>query len=695
MALDPYGPCPCGSGKKFKWCCQPIHAQINKAFRQDEDGQHEAALRTLDEVIAQHPDNPEVHGRKAQLLYQMDRPDEAEAALQKALDLNPQYPFGNYLRGRFRHFEGEYPGALLLFRKAADLYDPDAREALGTVYASIFDCEMRLNRPVAARAALQIALRLDPSPEEYRKALEAVFGPESALPLAARREYKFKAAAATAPSEQRSAWTRALQTAATGKLTDARGGFERLTADRPDDAPAWYNLGLTRTWLGDNAAALDALDRYVALEPDEAEAASAWALGEVLRCGAGMEDVADYVEHSALFQVRSPDQLVRALQGLSAEQRFVRTPSPQEEPVLLGMILELVQALTAELQARQSPRLGAFVMIVGDLLRLWGLDQGAVMRAQQELRQRCGTALSEPEERREPARFNEILSEAGVFPVGVTDEAEVRRRVEEGMQRYFEDTWIHRPLRSLSGVPPVDAAGHGTLRKKLRGVVQFLQECAEASAQPYDFDRLHRKLGLVAPAAAAPAAGPDVSAMGAAELAALAPDSLPDEQLEQAYQASLRLDARDLAARFGKALVARPPRPERPDHFPVYAQLIQQGLAEGNTGAALEYVAAGEKADAEQNAGRRQNDYDLRRGQIQARRGEVDAARETFERLIGRVPAELRYRGSAAEAMLSARQAGLALRFAQEGLTQARQQNNRDSEEYFKELVSAAQKQGG
>jgi hypothetical protein len=73
----------------------------------------------------------------------------------------------------------------------------------------------------------------------------------------------------------------------------------------------------------------------------------------------------------------------------------------------------------------------------------------------------------------------------------------------------------------------------------------------------------------------------------------------------------------------------------------------------------------------------------------------VEAAQKVFEDLIARVPAELRYRGSAAEALLSARQAGLALRFAQEGLTQARQQNNRDSEEYFKELVAAAQKQGG
>ena len=33
MALDPYASCPCGSGKKFKWCCQPIHVQIDRAFQ--------------------------------------------------------------------------------------------------------------------------------------------------------------------------------------------------------------------------------------------------------------------------------------------------------------------------------------------------------------------------------------------------------------------------------------------------------------------------------------------------------------------------------------------------------------------------------------------------------------------------------------------------------------------------------------
>jgi hypothetical protein len=106
-------------------------------------------------------------------------------------------------------------------------------------------------------------------------------------------------------------------------------------------------------------------------------------------------------------------------------------------------------------------------------------------------------------------------------------------------------------------------------------------------------------------------------------------------------------------------------------------------------------VDAGEKADCEQNEGRRRNDYELWRGRLQARRGELEQAQDVFDRLIARVPTNLRYRSTAAEAMLSARDATRALRFAQEGLGAARQQKDRDSEQHFLELSEAAKKRGG
>src|SRR3954469_2509468 len=133
MAIDPYASCPCGSGKKFKWCCQDIHAEIDAAFAQHNSGQHEAALRTMEEVVRQHPDNPEAWGRRGQLLSLNGQVEEAEQSLEKAFALNPNYAFGHMLRGMFRQQEGELIGALMLFRRAAEAYAPDANEPLAYI----------------------------------------------------------------------------------------------------------------------------------------------------------------------------------------------------------------------------------------------------------------------------------------------------------------------------------------------------------------------------------------------------------------------------------------------------------------------------------------------------------------------------------------------------------------------------------
>src|SRR5262249_50741267 len=173
MSIDAYASCPCGSGKKFKWCCQPIADQIDKAFGQQNDGQHEAALRTIDELTQAHPGNPEAWGRKAQLLHLNGKTDEAEEALQKAFSINPDYPFGHLLRAMFRQAEGEVVGALILLRKAAELYAPDAREQLAAVYDMIADNELRRNRPVAGRFALARCVALQPGNAELRQSFEA------------------------------------------------------------------------------------------------------------------------------------------------------------------------------------------------------------------------------------------------------------------------------------------------------------------------------------------------------------------------------------------------------------------------------------------------------------------------------------------------------------------------------------------
>jgi hypothetical protein len=282
-----------------------------------------------------------------------------------------------------------------------------------------------------------------------------------------------------------------------------------------------------------------------------------------------------------------------------------------------------------------------------------------------------------------------------VFPLEAADQLQVQSRMRTHFETFFEEVWLTRPLKSLGGVPPVDAGGHPVLRKKLLGLLDFLEQCATINRLPYEFDRLRRKLGLLggaAPASTAGAAGPDVSAMSAAELAQLPAETLSAEQLEGAFKAALHLDAKELAGKFARLLTTRPAWPERPDRWVWFNHLIQTAQTAGDFEQALQHVDEGEKDDCEHNQGARRNDYELRRAQVQTRHGTFDDAQGTFDRLIARMPSELRYQGNAAEAMLSARQGARALQYAEKGLAGARQQNNRDMEEYFRELVAAAEK---
>ncbi len=708
MALDPYASCPCGSGKKYRWCCQLIDRDLRRAVEQEANGQHDAALRIIDEVIAAHASNPQAYGQKAELLYKLGRVEEAEAALEKAFSINANYPYGLLLRAIIRLQEGEIPGALLLARRAAEAYDPQAHDFLAQICAIIYECEMALNRPVAAREALRRTTQYAPADEQVRERFEAVFGEKSRLPLCARRDYRAAAPPPPAEPARRSAWTQALGNFETGRLGELAAAIEKLTAEAPDDGAAWFYLGLARAWLGDNVKALEALDRHLEREVDEGRAEASAALQEVLRCGFGLEDAGDYREYAFATQFREPATVEGLLQDWARSRRLVPLQTGQEG-AFVGILLEMTTSglITAGGPASDVGHFAGYLMIAGNVLRVTSPLKEPIDRLKDEVRQRLQLGLTDLKEGKGPVQFHDVVAEALIFPV-FGDEKQAQERVLRHAERYYEEAWVRKPRKALTGNTPLEAAGHPVRRRKLLGVVRFIDDCSKGGGgggalAGYDFNRLRRKLGLTADAAetATAAAAPGVSApadiarMGVADLGGLAPESLGPAQLEQAWHAAQKLDAQELAVRFAKALAAAPADPERPDRYAVFNFLSQRALLEGDSAAALDWINEGEKSDCEQNEGRRRNDFELRRGQLHAKRGEADAARDVFQRLIDRVPSEMRYRTAATEAMLSLRQGARALEFAQAGLEAARKQNDRDSVGHFEELAAAARKQTG
>ena len=232
------------------------------------------------------------------------------------------------------------------------------------------------------------------------------------------------------------------------------------------------------------------------------------------------------MEYSYIAPLRDPQALMNALGVLERDKLLAGVQINEQEGVLSAAVLDPPPpALTPELEARQSPRLGAFLMLLRNVFRLWHVNKDALDRTFAGLQKHAGTGLAQSAAMRGPAKFHDITSEALVFPRSAQNQEEATQRLTEGIEHYFETEWLHRPLKSLGGVPPIDAAGHPVLRKKLAGAIAFLADCAALPKYPYDFDRLRRKAGLLdaQPATTAAAAGPDIGAMGTAELSALAP----------------------------------------------------------------------------------------------------------------------------------------------------------------------------
>src|SRR5262249_38514849 len=140
---------------------------------------------------------------------------------------------------------------------------------------------------------------------------------------------------------------------------------------------------------------------------------------------------------------------------------------------------------------------------------------------------------------RGPAKFHDAFAMALVIPLEPGAQEVQDRIVRDHVAKYFEETWIHQPLKSLGGISPIDAAASPTIRRSVLGLLAFLAQIGTMGGRQsiYDFDRLRRKLGLAGdgsgsadvPAGAVPAT--DISAMGAAELAGLPAESLQAAEL--------------------------------------------------------------------------------------------------------------------------------------------------------------------
>jgi tetratricopeptide (TPR) repeat protein len=147
-------PCHCGSGKKYKKCCQPKeeaaeHEQLVKDQLRREEARRVELRRKEEEFFASlegEEEDPElIKASNAALdLVEAGRFEEAEAAARDLIEPYPETHDGWDRLGMMHEAKGEKKAAADCYRKAleiiqahAELYDPDFVEVFVELIAKL------------------------------------------------------------------------------------------------------------------------------------------------------------------------------------------------------------------------------------------------------------------------------------------------------------------------------------------------------------------------------------------------------------------------------------------------------------------------------------------------------------------------------------------------------------------------------
>lgn len=189
---DSYDPCSCGSGKKFKFCCKPVIGEIIAAMAAAESGHLTEALGWMEKAAAIVGETAEVLCRYA-VVYSFTDAEKFDAYLKKCLQVNPNHPRANYLRGIQLKEKGDLKEAVSAYETALSNYPATDKYHLNEVLVNLGTAHFDLGNIRESKAAWEKALMLLPSDTMVRENLmEYIYG-NPALPPDVREMSPFVA----------------------------------------------------------------------------------------------------------------------------------------------------------------------------------------------------------------------------------------------------------------------------------------------------------------------------------------------------------------------------------------------------------------------------------------------------------------------------------------------------------------------
>ncbi len=267
-------PCPCGSGKKSKQCCQgsragglPVRmspAEVAYCFQTActfyEHGRLGDADGVLQQLLSSAPTHVDALHLGGLVAYQLGRPAEGARLIAKSVKLNPRNPDAFNNLGLAKEACGEFAEAVSSYRQSLRLNGAQAHvhSNLGNALVKLGECEHAI-------ASFERALAIQ---ADFAPALNGLGNAWHGLMQLPQAIDAYRRAIAIQPGHFQAMCNLGQVLREHGDRAAAEASFRQAISVAPDHAPAYSQLGDLLALLKQDDAAEECLCRAIALDPD-------------------------------------------------------------------------------------------------------------------------------------------------------------------------------------------------------------------------------------------------------------------------------------------------------------------------------------------------------------------------------------------------------------------------------------------
>ncbi|MFM7058364.1 MAG: SEC-C metal-binding domain-containing protein [Planctomycetota bacterium] len=575
MAVNPYSPCPCGSGKKFKFCCQDVLADLQRIVSLSSN-QPEIALNQLQQLAVKHPDRESVARELVVMLLRFNRVQDAMNVCTDFLKTHPDNPQILIVFADICLQVSGFDSSRRILHRAFQVCTRQFPQEVANIVVRVGLQLYRRNLAPAAREHALLAMRL--SKAEHAEAAATLFQTIEADPqVPYLLNSSWPLLNFDASPEMLQQHERALRLCRLGCWEPAAIIYNRLADQAPTNSAVWYNMGLCQMWDGRHPEAAASLHHAAVLSGDFEEAAEIEALAQSLDPRLFEEQ---FTVLSLNLEVRSVTEVVSRLlahprikntqshdhahcnhdEGCrhAAELMLISQPSPGPEDVTADHFAQFiadvdVYDLTDPDAAADSGHAHPWIEItcsstsIDDVVVAIRDCVGDLILTSAEEEKRTHT--------RAYPRFAQPFEVRPVRPDGITENAfrQLSRQIEE---RAVEQA-LHAPQALLGGKSLLDAATDPALHRQVAGAVYVLHSHSGNEDIAINIDGIRSRLNLPPRAPLNAAAAENARALSILALARLPLTELTDQQLRIVVGRSSTPGGRDLLSRTLDEMIKR------------------------------------------------------------------------------------------------------------------------------------------